>query len=233
MDNNFVKNNLLPNEKILATAQWHWMKWMVCLIVFGILLFLDIIMHIIGETIFEEDGFFLAILFGCIILGIGGTLLTKYISSFDEFVITNMRIIAKVGIIRRRSFELYYDQVESVEVIQGVWGRFLNYGAVMPHGIGASNVSILYVVDPYAFRQHFYDLKKQEPKAKEQPTIPTQKQTTKQKYFSQPMADGRYCVAEMNFITGELVAIKSEVFPTEYEAKQRAKELNVEYCSEV
>lgn len=86
--------------------------------------------------------------------------LIKWINSKDEFVITNKRVVAKVGVIRRIAFELQSEQVESIEIYQGFIGRILNYGTLMPTGIGASKVRIGFVVNPFEFRQHFYDLKK-------------------------------------------------------------------------
>ena len=53
-----------------------------------------------------------------------------------------------------------------------------------------------------------------------------------QRFFSQPREDGKYCVAEKNFMTGELVEMEAEVFMTEAESKQRAKELNEDYQKE-
>ena len=87
-------------------------------------------------------------------------LLTKWINSKDEFVITNKRVVAKVGLIRRVAFELHNEQMESIEISQGIVGRILNFGTLMPCGIGASKVRILFVVSPFEFRQHFYELKK-------------------------------------------------------------------------
>jgi len=86
--------------------------------------------------------------------------LFRWINSKDEFVITNKRVVAKAGVIRRIAFELLIEQMESIEVHQGIIGRILNYGTLMPCGIGASKVRIPFVVNPFEFRQHFYDLKK-------------------------------------------------------------------------
>lgn len=93
----------------------------------------------------------------------GSYFITVFINSKDEFVITNKRVVAKVGVIRRVSFELYNEQVESIEIHQGIIGRILNFGTLMPCGIGASKVRIPFVFNPFEFRQHFYDLKKTQP----------------------------------------------------------------------
>lgn len=160
MNENFVKNSLLPDEKIVSSAKWHWLKWAQWLLLSIFFVLADVILHSIGGSIFEDDGFFIAVLFGSIIVGGGFALLAKYLAKFDEFVITNKRVVAKVGLIRRVAFELHSEQVESIEISQGILGRILNYGTLMPCGVGASKVRIQYVINPFEIRQHFYDLKK-------------------------------------------------------------------------
>lgn len=85
--------------------------------------------------------------------------INKKLSKYDEFVITNLRVIAKVGVIRRIAFELRNEQVESIGIYQGIFGRIFGYGTLVPGGVGASKVLIRFVKDPFELRQHFYDLK--------------------------------------------------------------------------
>lgn len=95
-----------------------------------------------------------------ILLFFGLYFLIRWINSKNEFVITSKRVIAKVGVIRRIAFELQTEQVESIEIYQGIFGRLFKYGTLMPCGIGASKVRVRFVVNPFEFRQHFYNLKK-------------------------------------------------------------------------
>lgn len=147
-NNKFVKDSLLPNEHIIATAKFHPMK------VWGVPFLLFLLSFVVGK--FFGGGLFLAL----ILLTFLTFLLNRWMSKYDEFVITNKRVVAKAGVIRRVAFELQSEQVESIEIYQGVFGRILNYGTLMPCGIGASKVRIGFVVNPFEFRQHFYDLKK-------------------------------------------------------------------------
>lgn len=90
----------------------------------------------------------------------GGTYwFIAFLNGKDEFVITNKRVIAKVGFIRRTAFELQSEQVESIEIHQGILGRVLNYGTVIPCGVGSSKVRVCFIENPFEFRQHFYNLK--------------------------------------------------------------------------
>jgi hypothetical protein len=111
----------------------------------------DSVINLTKLLLFWAVGFIFA-------LGLYG--MCKWANSKDEFVITNKRVVAKVGVIRRIAFELQSEQVESIEIHQGIIGRILNFGTLMPTGIGASKVRIGFVVNPFEFRQHFYDLKK-------------------------------------------------------------------------
>jgi 2-polyprenyl-6-hydroxyphenyl methylase/3-demethylubiquinone-9 3-methyltransferase len=47
-----------------------------------------------------------------------------------ETDVTNLRVVHKTGFIKRRTFEMSLDKVESVDVNQSILGRILNYGDV-------------------------------------------------------------------------------------------------------
>lgn len=165
MNNQFVKDSLLPDEKIIATAKFHGLKMWFSILLFSFLFFLAIVslLGLILSVILSLNDDFVAIT--SFIISVIGAIpcaykISKWLFSFDEFVITNKRVVAKVGVIRRIAFELQSEQVESIEIHQGIIGRILNYGTLMPCGIGASKVRIRFVVNPFEFRQHFYDLKK-------------------------------------------------------------------------
>ena len=70
-----------------------------------------------------------------------------------ELAVTNRRVIAKFGFIKRSTIELNLAKVESIRVEQSVAGRIFGYGSVIVTGTGATMDPILYVADPIAFRQ--------------------------------------------------------------------------------
>ena len=51
-----------------------------------------------------------------------------------ETDVTNLRVVHKTGFIKRRTFEMALDKVESVDVNQSILGRILNYGDVTDRG---------------------------------------------------------------------------------------------------
>jgi uncharacterized membrane protein YdbT with pleckstrin-like domain len=69
-----------------------------------------------------------------------------------ELAITNKRIIAKFGFVRRDTVELSLARVESVQIRQGVWGRLFGYGSLVVSGAGAPQAPIPGVSSPMVFR---------------------------------------------------------------------------------
>jgi uncharacterized membrane protein YdbT with pleckstrin-like domain len=69
-----------------------------------------------------------------------------------ELGVTNRRVIGKVGLIARETFEIDHPRVESVNVYQSIMGRFLDYGTVTVRGTGGTPVPIALISHPIAFR---------------------------------------------------------------------------------
>jgi uncharacterized membrane protein YdbT with pleckstrin-like domain len=69
-----------------------------------------------------------------------------------ETDVTNMRIVHKTGFIKRRTFEMSLDKVESVDVNQSILGRIMNYGNVTIMGVGEGKETISTIASPLAFR---------------------------------------------------------------------------------
>ena len=74
-----------------------------------------------------------------------------------EIAITNKRIIAKFGFIKRRTVEINLDKVEALRVEQSVWGRFLNFGTILISGVGSTIDPIPSIADPLVFRRRFME----------------------------------------------------------------------------
>ena len=74
-----------------------------------------------------------------------------------EIAITDKRVIAKFGFIRRNTVEINLDKVEALKVEQGLWGRFLNFGTLLISGAGTSVAPIPNIADPLVFRRKFME----------------------------------------------------------------------------
>lgn len=69
-----------------------------------------------------------------------------------EIVVTDKRIIHKTGWISRRTEEINITKVETVDVIQGIYGRILGFGTVVIRGIGGSWDPLHRIRAPLALR---------------------------------------------------------------------------------
>jgi uncharacterized membrane protein YdbT with pleckstrin-like domain len=69
-----------------------------------------------------------------------------------ETDITNVRVVHKTGFIKRRTFEMSLDKVESVDVNQSILGRILNYCDITIRGVGEGTQTIFTITSPLAFR---------------------------------------------------------------------------------
>ena len=69
-----------------------------------------------------------------------------------EFAITNRRIFAKTGFIRRHTLEVFLQKVESVRVYQNILGRLLNFGTVTVTGTGGTREGFRAISDPLGVR---------------------------------------------------------------------------------
>ena len=135
----YIENSLGRNERIVYKAQVSWLSQ------FGRLVFGTLFALLIREIPIIG---IIGILF--IIVAVLNVMTT-------ELALTNKRLIAKAGFIRRQTIELNIDRAESLSVIQGFWGRIFNYGFIVVRGTGVSHAPIPYIARPMEFRQQFND----------------------------------------------------------------------------
>ncbi|NBI13627.1 PH domain-containing protein [[Haemophilus] felis] len=122
----YVQNNLLKDETIIHQAQVSWWSQLTRIII-GILL---------------------------LPIGIGILfLIAAFINvKTTELALTDKRIIAKFGFIRRDTVELRLEKIESIGVHQGFLGRMLGFGSVIVRGTGGTGAPIPFISNPIEFR---------------------------------------------------------------------------------
>ena len=74
-----------------------------------------------------------------------------------EIALTNRRVIAKYGFIRRNTVEIALEKVEALRVEQGVLGRMLDYGTIFISGAGTSVAPMRDIARPLEFRRRFME----------------------------------------------------------------------------
>lgn len=161
----YIQNNLAPNEKVLLSARVHPVMFLPSVLLF----FLSLVMAIYSLSVTVQvnapgapvktpsevflGGFLLCIsgliFFGSIVAGIKALVMV----ATTEFAITNKRVLAKTGWLRRSTLELLLSKVESISVHQGILGRLLNFGVVTVTGTGGTKESFTAITDPIAFRK--------------------------------------------------------------------------------
>ncbi len=132
----YVDANLITNERIIKEAKPSWLSQWPSLLLGGF-------MVILAESGGSGFMWFLAFIF------IGSAIL-KVITT--ELALTNKRVIAKAGFIRRETVELRLEKIESLMVSQGIFGRILNYGSIAVVGTGGTKTPIPYISNPTSFR---------------------------------------------------------------------------------
>jgi len=148
----YVEENLLQSETVIYEASlsrwayfWH--------IFFGIVLIavplaaLAKLSQTTPITHIIVGAALIPVVLGLIILF---TLWIKFRST--ELAVTNRRVIAKFGFIRRETFELNIDRVEGIQVSQGLIGRIFNFGTLRIGGTGNSD-PIPNISHPMAFKK--------------------------------------------------------------------------------
>lgn len=106
------------------------------------------------------------LLLGCMGIGVFFWIAAIMRYATTELAITNKKIIAKFGFIRRYTVELLLHKAEGVQVSQSVFGRMLNYGSILVSGGGSTQTPIPGIVDPIAFKRKFSEMQEQAEKNK-------------------------------------------------------------------
>jgi uncharacterized membrane protein YdbT with pleckstrin-like domain len=148
----YIDDILQPGEKVLYSTNAHWIFylpaigfWIVALAFF-----------ILSRNTLNES-LVLVWLSLAAIAGLAAlywTLKAWFHRWTTETDVTNLRVVHKTGFIKRRTFEMSLDKVESVDVNQSILGRILNYGNVTVRGVGEGSEEIKTIASPLDFRNH-------------------------------------------------------------------------------
>jgi uncharacterized membrane protein YdbT with pleckstrin-like domain len=75
----------------------------------------------------------------------------KFVTSV--FVVTDQRVLIKVGWIQRRSLETLLAKIEGIGVEQGLGGRLFGYGTIIVTGTGGTHERFDMIAAPMQFRR--------------------------------------------------------------------------------
>lgn len=148
----YAEDNLISGENITYRGRLH---WVVLVRAIGATLLIDLaaVAAIVLGLSRPQPAAFLAS--GIALLIVSGIVMGSAVllRSAAEFVITNKRVIVKLGIIRKRTAEMFLHKVESIGVDQSIMGRLLGFGTISIHGTGGSVESFPTIAGPFEFRR--------------------------------------------------------------------------------
>jgi uncharacterized membrane protein YdbT with pleckstrin-like domain len=127
----------MPGENIVSQATLHWAMFIA-----------PIIVCVIGLLALSGDGGPVLLILGVVWLG-----WRFLVFQSTELAVTNRRVLAKSGIVRRHCIDVQNNKVEGLTYNQGLIGRLFGYGSIFVRGTGIGMVPIPYVAAPEAFKR--------------------------------------------------------------------------------
>jgi uncharacterized membrane protein YdbT with pleckstrin-like domain len=146
----YIDEILQPGEKVLYSTNAHWMFYLPAIAAWIVTL----ILLILARSTAAQSIVLLCLSAAAVaaIVALYWTVKAWFHRWTTETDVTNFRIVHKTGFIKRRTFEMSLDKVESVDVNQSILGRIMNYGDVTVLGVGEGRETIRTIAAPLAFR---------------------------------------------------------------------------------
>ena len=146
----YIDEILQPGEKVLFSTNAHWIFFLPAIAGWVV----AIIFLVVSYQVPAGAPALLCLTMAAIsaIAALYKTITAWFHRWTTETDVTDLRIIHKTGFIRRQTFEMSLDKVESVDVNQSILGRIFDYGVVTILGVGKSEETITTVSSPLSFR---------------------------------------------------------------------------------
>jgi len=161
----WTEKNLMKDEKIIYQTKLHWFiffRGIYFLFISALLLagghYLKTMKPIsVGKQQYPLESYSKYIVIASFVL-LGFTVIYEFVTFLrlktSEFVITNLRVIIKVGILSTRTLEILLKKVETISIHQGIWGRIFNFGTVRVSGTGGGISAFAFIRSPNEFREN-------------------------------------------------------------------------------
>jgi uncharacterized membrane protein YdbT with pleckstrin-like domain len=146
----YIDEILQPGEKVLYSTNAHWMFFLPAIAAWIVALVLLLFSHLVAADMLMLV--FLSLAAVVALAALYWTFSAWCHRGTTETDVTNLRVVHKTGFIKRRTFEMSLDKVESVDVNQSILGRILNYGDVTVRGVGEGGEIIKTIASPLEFR---------------------------------------------------------------------------------
>jgi uncharacterized membrane protein YdbT with pleckstrin-like domain len=148
----YIDDILQPGEKVLYSTNAHWVFYLPAIAAW----ILAVVLFFLSRATVTESLVLLYLSASAVvaIAALYWTFKAWFHRWTTETDVTNLRVVHKTGFIKRRTFEMSLDKVESVDVDQSILGRILNYGNVTVRGVGEGAETITTIASPLDFRNH-------------------------------------------------------------------------------
>lgn len=144
----YIDESLAENERLIYRALFHWLHKIGAWIALGISVAFALVCVMAIEGSPAWIGALAILAFGVAIF-----VTTMMPLWTTEIGVTSQRLIYKRGWLRRRTDELQLTSIEEVNLDQGAVGRMLDYGRLLIHGTGVSDVALPTLADPVGLRR--------------------------------------------------------------------------------
>jgi uncharacterized membrane protein YdbT with pleckstrin-like domain len=131
----YIEQTLMPGERIISAARLHWAMFIAPALV--------VVLGLLGA---RSSSIIL-------VLGLLWAGWRYLVWHNTELAVTNHRVLAKTGVLRRQCIDVQNSKVEGLTYNQGIIGRLFGYGSIYVRGTGIGMVPIPYVATPEAFRR--------------------------------------------------------------------------------
>ncbi len=148
----YIDEILQPGEKVLYSTNAHWIFYLPAILAWIIALALLILSVTVAAGVPWLVLTCWAAAAVTAIAALYWTVRGWFHRLTTETDVTDRRVVHKTGFIKRRTFEIALDKIESVDVDQSILGRILNYGDVTIMGVGEGRQTISTIAAPLAFR---------------------------------------------------------------------------------
>ena len=149
----YIDDILQPGEKVLYSTNAHWIFYLPAIAAWIVAVVFLVLSRIVADTPTPEL-ICLSLATIAAVAGLYWAVKAWFHRWTTETDVTNLRVVHKTDFIKRRTFEMSLDKVESVDVNQSILGRMLNYGDVTVRGVGEGAETIKTIASPLAFRSH-------------------------------------------------------------------------------
>lgn len=146
----YVNRRLIEDETVLYEAHYHWSVWLAPSLWVALSVAL-----LVAAWVFQPQAGNGPVYASLILLFFSLCyLLNWYLKrGFDEFVVTNQRVITKRGIFSHKTTEQNLKKIETVSVEQSLVERLLGRGTLIFSGTGSTTTVLYKMASPHTFRK--------------------------------------------------------------------------------